>query len=145
MAYDLEKYREKREKVLGVKKRGIGFGTMSMIVSMAIVVGLGLVVIPKSIAYFHARHLDDAIYKLQDGKVWSHEIISQTRKLDGVKGVERNDNGSRIVVTFNRSITDTAKLSSFYKRKGLSAVLLNKVSHSQRMHIMKKEAEFETL
>ena len=33
MSYDPEKYREKREKVLGIKKRGLGFGTIAMIVS----------------------------------------------------------------------------------------------------------------
>ena len=51
MAYDLEKYREKREKVLGVKKRGISFGTLATIVSLLIILGLGVVVVPKSIAY----------------------------------------------------------------------------------------------
>ena len=115
MAYDLEKYRDKREKVLGVKKRGISFGTLAMIVSMTIVVGLGFVVIPKSIAYFHTRHLDDAIYKLQSGAAWSRDSISKTRSLAGVQNVEADGNGSRIVVTYNRELTDTAKISSFYK------------------------------
>ena len=145
MGYDLEKYREKREKVLGVKKRGISFGTLAMIVSMTIVVGLGFVVIPKSIAYFHTRHLDDAIYKLQSGVAWSHDSIAKTRTLTGVQNVAADGNGSRIVVTYNREITDTAKISSFYKQNGLSAVLLNKVSHSQRLQLMKKEAKFEAL
>lgn len=145
MAYDLEKYREKREKVLGVKKRGISFGTLAMIVSMTIVVGLGFVVIPKSIAYFHDRHLDDAIYKLQNGETWSHAVFSKTRNLAGVQDVAADGNGSRIVVTYNRELTDTAKISSFYKQNGLSAVLLNKMSHSQRMQLMKKEAAFEAL
>ena len=40
MAYDLEKYRDKREKVLGVKKKGISFGawaaTVSAIISTAV-------------------------------------------------------------------------------------------------------------
>ena len=145
MGYDLEKYRDKREKVLGVKKRGISFGTLAMIVSITIVVGLGFVVIPKSVAYFHMRHLDDAIYKLQGNVEWPHNIIEQTRTLVGVKDVTSDANGSRIVVTFNRSLTDTSKLNSFYKQMGLSVVLLNKVSHSHRLHTLKEEAKFEAL
>lgn len=145
MAYDLEKYRDKREKVLGVRKRGISFGTLAMIVSLTIIVGLGLVVIPKSIAYFHARHLDDAIYKLQNDMAWSHDTLSKIRGLEGIKEVAADGNGSRIVVTFDRSVMDTAKLASFYKQNGLSVVLLNKVSHSQRTQLMKKEAEREAL
>lgn len=145
MGYDLEKYREKREKVLGVKKRGISFGTLAMIVSMTIVVGLGFVVIPKSVAYFHARHLDDAIFKIKNGTTWSQNIIHSTRALGGIKDVVADANGSRIVVTYNRSLTDTKKIASHFKQNKLTAVLLNKVSHTQRKHIMKKEAEFEAL
>ncbi len=37
MPYDPEKYREKREKVLGIKKRGLGFGAVAMIVSLVII------------------------------------------------------------------------------------------------------------
>ena len=145
MGYDLEKYRDKREKVLGVKKRGISFGTLAMIVSMTIVVGLGFVVIPKSIAYFHSRHLDDAIFKLRKNAVWPQTAIHSTLALKGVKNVVADDDGSRIVVTYNRSLIDTKKISSHFTENNLTAVLLNKVSHSQRMHIMKKEAEFEAL
>ena len=88
MAYNFEKYREKREKVLGVKKRGISFGTLATVVSLVIIVGLGIVVVPKSIAYFNTRHLDDAIYKLQDTESWSQETISSIRQLPGVQNVE---------------------------------------------------------
>ena len=145
MGYDLEKYRDKREKVLGVKKRGISFGTLAMLVSMTIVIGLGFVVIPKSVAYFHARHLDDAIYKLQNDVAWPQTAIHSTRALEGIKNVVADANGSRIVVTFNRSVTDTKKITSHFKQNKLTAVLLNQVSHTQRKHIMKKEAEFEAL
>jgi len=57
MAYNFEKYREKREKVLGVKKRGVSFGTLAAVISMIIILGLGVVVVPKSIAYFGRRKL----------------------------------------------------------------------------------------
>ena len=46
MAYNLEKYRGKREKVLGVKKRGISFGALASIVSLVIILGMGVVVVP---------------------------------------------------------------------------------------------------
>jgi hypothetical protein len=75
MSYNLEKYRDKREKVLGVKKRGISFGTLAATVSMIIILGLGVVVVPKSIAYFNTRHLDDAIYKIKVTEAWPQEII----------------------------------------------------------------------
>ncbi|MBT3388533.1 MAG: hypothetical protein HN417_11415, partial [Desulfobacula sp.] len=45
MAYDPEKYREKREKVLGIRKRGMGFGTIAMVVSLVIIVGLSFVTV----------------------------------------------------------------------------------------------------
>ena len=48
MAYDLEKYRDKREKVLGVKKKGISFGVWAAVVSAIIIVGLVSMVAPKS-------------------------------------------------------------------------------------------------
>ena len=50
MAYDLEKYRDKREKVLGVRKKGISFGVWAATVSAIIIVGLISMVAPKSIA-----------------------------------------------------------------------------------------------
>ena len=142
MAYDLEKYRDKREKVLGVKKRGVSFGTLALIVSVTIVVGLGLVVIPKSIAYFHARHLDDAIYKLQGETVVPHEVMVELRSQGGIQDAVDEAGGKRVVVTYNRSETGPAKLTAFFKQKGLQVVLLNKVSHTQRMQTLKKEAEF---
>ena len=79
MSYDLEKYRDKREKVLGVKKRGISFGTLAGIVSLAIILGMGAVVVPKAIAYLNTRHLDDAIYKLQNAESLPQEAIDGIR------------------------------------------------------------------
>jgi len=143
MAYNFEKYREKRDKVLGVKKRGISFGTLAAIVSLVIILGLGVVVVPKSIAYFNTRHLDDAIYKLQNADTWPEEMIGSIRELAGVKNIETDANSSRIVVTFDKSITGSDNLNAFFKSNGIKAVLLNQVSHSQRLHTIKKEAKFE--
>ena len=142
MAYNSEKYREKREKVLGVKKRGLSFGTLATIVSLVIIVGLGIVVVPKSIAYFNTRHLDDAIYKLQNAETWPDEVVAGIRELAGVKGVETDTNNSRIVVTFDKSITGTPAINAFFKQKDIQTVLLNHVGHADRQKILEKEAKF---
>jgi len=142
MAYNFEKYREKREKVLGVKKRGISFGTFAAVISLVIIVGLGIVVVPKSIAYFNTRHLDDAIYKLQDTESWSQETISSIRQLPGVQNVETDAKSSRIVITFDKSITSTPDINAFFKQKDIKTVLLNQVSHHDRQKILEKEAKF---
>lgn len=141
MSYNLEKFREKREKVLGVRKRGLSFGAIALFVSLVIVGGLGAVVIPKSIAFFHARHLEDAIYRLNhDGSNWSDEILDEARRLPGVRDVVRDAHGARVVVTFNGSQTDTERISSFFRNNGLQPVLLNKMGHHQRLHAQEKEA-----
>ncbi len=142
MAYNFEKYREKREKVLGVKKRGISFGTLATAVSLVIIVGLGIVVVPKSIAYFNTRHLDDAIYKLQDTESWSQETISSIRQLPGIQNVETDVKSSRIVITFDKSIISTPDINAFFKQKDIKTVLLNQVSHHDRQKILEKEAKF---
>ncbi len=133
MAYDLEKYRDKREKVLGVKKRGLSFGVLATLVSTAIVLGIGLLVIPKSIAYFQARNYEDAIIKMMDDSPWPAKIISETGSLKGVRNVMAGDNHKRIIVTFDKRETDVKRLSLFLQNKGVEAVLLNQVSHGQRL------------
>lgn len=142
MTYDLEKYREKREKVLGVRKRGISFGTIATVVSCLIVLGLGTVVVPKSIAFFNTRHLDDAIYKLQHVDTWPAEILAEVRGLAGVKDIIADADGTRIVITFDKSVTDTKTLTAFFDQKKLTTIMLNRVGHNQHMTTMKKEAAF---
>jgi copper chaperone CopZ len=142
MNYNFEKYRDKREKVLGVKKRGISFGSLAAIVSCVIILGLGVVVVPKSIAYFNTRHLDDAIYKLQNAESWSQEIITGIQQLAGVKSVEADKNSTRIVITFDKSMTDTHDINSYFEQKDIQTVLLNEVSHANRQKILEKEAKF---
>ena len=145
MTYDLEKYRDKREKVLGVKKRGVSFGTLASIVSLVIILGMGVVVVPKSIAYFNTRHLDDAIYKLQGADTWPQDIISGLNDLNGVREVVADSHGTRIVVTFDKSLTETKDFTAFFKQKEARTILLNRVSHTQRLKTLKKEAKFEGL
>lgn len=142
MPYNLEKYRDKREKVLGVKKRGISFGTLAAVISVIIILGLGVVVVPKSIAYFNTRHLDDAIYKLQFSNDWPQQIIGSLEQLAGVKSIETDHNNSRVVVTFDKSITSTNDLNIFFKTNGVKAILLNQVNHTQRLHTMQQETKF---
>ena len=142
MAYDLEKYREKREKVLGVKKRGLSFGTMSAIISLIIIIGLGVAVVPKSIAYFNTRHLDDAIFKLQNAATWPPDAITAIQQLPGVKSAETDNNGSRIVITFDKSVTTTNDINAFFKQKDIQTVLLNEVSHANRLKTIEKESKF---
>ncbi len=141
MAYDLEKYREKRERVLGVKKRGPGFGRVATLVSLAILLGLGMIVIPKSISFLQNRQLEDAIYKLSGERAGSERALAELKKQEGVREVVVDGHGSRVVVTFNREVLDTARISAFFLKQGAQAVLLNEVGHNQRLHTMKKEAE----
>jgi len=143
MSYDFEKYREKREKVLGVKKRGMSFGTLASIVSLIIILGLGVVVVPKGIAYFATKNLDDAIYKLSDSGSWSEQTVNAVYNLKGVSKAETDNHGTRLVVTYNRLETSTEEINALFVREKVEADLLNKMDHRHRMSILKKEAEFE--
>jgi hypothetical protein len=140
MAYNLEKYREKREKVLGFRKRGLSFGAIALFVSLVIVGGLAVILIPKSIAFFHTRHLEDAIYRLNDEGSWSEKVLAEVRQMPGIRDVSADAHGARIVVTFNGSLTDTDRISTFFSTSGLQPVLLNTMGHHQRLHTIEKEA-----
>ena len=143
MAYNLEKYRDKRLKYLRFKKRGVSFGTLAAIVSLVIILGMGVVVVPKSIAYLNTRHLDDAIYKLQNAEAWSQEVIIDIQEMAGVKGIETDSHSSRVVITFDKSIADTKEFNSYFKTNEIEAILLNRVSRTQRLKTLAKEAKFE--
>lgn len=145
MAYDLEKYREKREKVLGVKKRGMSFGVIASIVSICIVAGLVLVVAPRAVSFVMTRNLDDAIYKFERAGIHHTNILTEIIKMEGVKKAVTDKNGTRLVVTFDRTSVDTEKFASFFKERGLSLTLLNRVSHHQRITTMEEENKFEAL
>lgn len=142
MNYDFEKYRIRREKVLGVKKRGISFGVLASIVSLVIILGLGVAVVPKSVAYFNTRHLDDAIYKLQSAELLTQETISGLQNLAGVKNVDTDSHSARLVITFDKSIADTKAINAFFKKEEIEAILLNRVSHTQRLKTLAKESKF---
>lgn len=141
MAYDPEKYREKREKVLGIKKRGIGFRTLAMIVSVLVVAGLGVVTVPRAVSYMAIRNLDDAVFKLESGSSWPKTAISELSAMEGVKQIVQDKNGSRLVVTYDHRKVKTDAVIEGFVRQDLKVILLNEVNHRRHRTTMKHEEE----
>ena len=141
MSYDPEKYRDKREKVLGIKKRGVGFGTIALIVSFIIIAGLGGVTVPQAVSYMATRHLDDAIFKLESLKEWPDEALGDILIIKGVKTVDSHNHDTRLVVTYDRRSVDPPKIMAVFNRHQLSVSLLNSINHRQHRNTMKQEAE----
>jgi hypothetical protein len=141
MAYDLDKYRAKREKVLGVRKRGVSFAVAAALVAGIILIGLGVIAAPKAIDYLTTRNLDDAIYKLADGGSWSQEVVTKITALAGVNRAVADQHSARLVVTFNRNETDLGQLEALLNRQGLKAELLNRIDHRQHQSILAKETK----
>ncbi len=141
MAYDPEKYREKREKVLGIKKRGIGFRTLAMIVSVLVVAGLGVVTVPRAVSYMAIRNLDDAVFKLESGSSWPKTAISELSAMEGVKQIVQDKNGSRLVVTYDHRKVKTDAVIEGFVRQDLRVILLNEVNHRRHRTTMKHEEE----
>ncbi len=145
MAYDPEKYREKREKVLGIRKRGMGFGTIAMVVSLVIIVGLSFVTVPQAISYMATRHLDDAIFKLESASKWPEGVITGIAAIDGVKNTLKDSHTTRLVVTFDRRKVKLSNINALFDKHNLNVTLLNKVNHRQHQNTLKKEEkELET-
>jgi len=147
MAYDLDKYRVKREKVLGVRKRGAGPMVAAGLVAVLLVAVIGGVLIPRAVAYLGSRNLDDAIYKITPAgsRRWRPEVMAALEGLAGVRRVVLDHGSVRLVVTFDRRRLDTARITKTLARFGVAADLLNRVGHRERMMILEKEAEFEAL
>ncbi len=145
MAYDTEKYRKKREKVLGMKKRGISFGVISTIVSICIMGAMGFVVLPGTIAYIAERNLDDAIYRLESSASWPNEIVTGILETEGVVEAVTDKGGKRLIITFDRQEVEVVIFSSFFAKNGLKPTLLNRVNHRQRVTILKEEKKLEAL
>jgi len=145
MAYNPDKYREKREKVLGIKKRGMSFGVIAAIVSICIIAALSFVILPQTVAYIAERNLDDAIYRLEKSASWPDEIITGILGIKGVEEAITDKEGKRLIITFDRKEVDIIKFSSFFTREGFKSTLLNRVSHRQRASTLKEEKKFEAL
>jgi hypothetical protein len=142
MVYDPEKYRDKREKVLGIKKRGLGFGTLASIVVGVIVLGLSFVAVPQAISYINTRNLDDAIYKL-DSTTFKDAIIKEIESIEGVAFISKDKHDTRLVITFDRRVVNTNIFSTVFNKNNLDATLLNRINHRQRQSTLKEEEEFE--
>lgn len=144
MPYDFEKYRIKREKVLGVRSRGLSFGAVAMIVTALIFLGLGVIVVPKTIAYWQTRNLEDIILKLADhGAIPAADVLARMRSETGVVDVLVEKDKGRLVITFDRTKSASDKLVAALASSGVETVLLNEMSHSHRMSTLEKEAAFE--
>lgn len=146
MVYNPEKYKEKREKVLGIKKRGISFGTIAVIVSLMIISGLSIAIIPNIFSYMAARHLDDAIFKIESDSTLSKDVVVNLKTIDGVKNVVNDKNSTRLVITFDRRIITLSSIKISLEQYDIFATLLNRVNHLQHQRIMKEEEkELEAL
>ncbi|MCF8091774.1 MAG: hypothetical protein K9K40_04840 [Desulfotignum sp.] len=141
MAWDPEKYREKRERVLGIQKKGISFSIMAAIVSVTILLGLGAVTVPNAVSLWQTRHLDDAIYRLTAGYAWPDQTLAGIRGMSGIKKVTKDHHGGRLVITFDRRRTGPEKFDRFLKEQGLFFALLNRVNHRQHQQITAEEKE----
>jgi len=145
MAYDTEKYREKREKVLGIRKQGLGLGAIAGIVCFVIIVGLGAVTVPSAVSYITTRHLEDAIFKLESNSGWPKNVITGIDEIQGVKNIVKDKHGSRLVVTYDRRLVTLGSITFLFSRQNLKVTLLNKVNHRQYQNTLKKEeADLET-
>ena len=145
MAYDFEKYREKREKVLGVEKRGISFGIIATIVSICIIASLGFVAIPRAVSYVMTRNLDDVIFKLESSKSWPSDLITELSVIKGIEKAVTDKHGTRLVVTFDRTVTGPEVFLILFKQKGFTSTLLNRINHRQRINTLKEEEKLEAL
>ncbi len=143
MTYDSEKYREKREKVLGIKKRGLSFSTLATIVVGAIVLGLSFVAVPKAVSYINTRNLDDVIYKL-DGITFEDAVVKELEGIEGVAFVNKDKHDTRLVITFDRRVVNVSEFVMIFSKNNLDATLLNRVNHRQRQSTLKEEEELET-
>ena len=143
MLYDPEKYRGKRDKVLGIRKRGLSFGNIASIITGIIILGLGLVTVPKAVSYIATRNLDDAIYKLDKGMIFQDAIVVKIKAVKGVAFIEKDKHDRRLVITFNRRESDISDFTAVFSKNNLKATLLNRVNHRQRQTTLKEEEELE--
>lgn len=141
MAYDPEKYREKREKVLGIKKRGLGIGAMAVIICVVILAGLSVVTVPWAVSYLSTRNLDDAIFKLESGSNWPENVITAIHEIDGIASVTEDKNHTRLVVTYDRRTAAFANMTAVFSKRNLNVTLLNQVNHRQHHHTLENEEE----
>jgi len=137
MAYDFEKYRDKREKVLGQKRKRLGAGGIALAFAALFLVVMGGILLPRAVAYLKERGLNDAIIRVE-GDVQA--VVDTLQTVDGVKRVAVDHSGKRLVVTYHRSLTGASALVATLQREGAHAYLLNDVDHLHRRMTLEKEA-----
>ena len=143
MLYDPEKYREKREKVLGIRKRGLSFSTVASIIAGLIIFGIGFVTVPSAVSYITTRNLDDAIYKLDKDMIWKDAVVIKIEAVKGVAFLKKDKHDTRLVITFDRREADLSDFTAVFSKSNLKATLLNRVNHRQRQTTLKEEEELE--
>ena len=143
MLYDPEKYREKREKVLGIKKRGLSFSTVASIIAGLIIFGIGFVTVPSAVSYITTRNLDDVIYKLDKDMTWKDAVVIKIEALNGVAFLKKDKHDTRLVITFDRREADLSDFTAVFSKNNLKATLLNRVNHRQRQTTLKEEEKLE--
>ncbi len=143
MLYDPEKYREKREKVLGIKKRGLSFLTVASIIAGLIIFGIGFVTVPSAVSYITTRNLDDVIYKLDKDMTWKDAVVIKIEALNGVAFLKKDKHDTRLVITFDRREADLSDFTAVFSKNNLKATLLNRVNHRQRQTTLKEEEKLE--
>jgi hypothetical protein len=143
MLYDPEKYREKREKVLGIRKRGLSFLTVASIIAGLIIFGIGFVTVPSAVSYITTRNLDDVIYKLDKDMIWKDAVVIKIEAVKGVAFLKKDKHDTRLVITFDRREADLSDFTAVFSKNNLKATLLNRVNHRQRQTTLKEEEELE--
>ncbi|MDA3917396.1 MAG: hypothetical protein PF690_10530 [Deltaproteobacteria bacterium] len=143
MLYDPEKYREKREKVLGIRKRGLSFSTVASIIAGLIIFGIGFVTVPTAVSYITTRNLDDVIYKLDKDMIWKNAVVIKIEAVKGVAFLKKDKHDTRLVITFDRREADLSDFTAVFSENNLKATLLNRVNHRQRQTTLKEEEELE--
>ncbi len=140
MTYDPEKYRDKREKVLGIKKRGMSFASIAAAVSIVIITGLSAAIFPQVAAYWTTRHLDDAIFRQATGSAWPETVVSAIEQVAGVKNVKTGiGDARRLIVTYDRRTPAIDKINAVFDQNRIKVVLLNQVDHRQHHQLMENE------
>ena len=143
MLYDPEKYREKREKVLGIRKRGLSFSTVASIIAGLIIFGIGFVTVPKAVSYMTTRNLDDVIYKLDKDMIWKDAVVIKIEAVKGVAFLKKDKHDTRLVITFDRREADLSDFTAVFSKNNIKATLLNRVNHRQRQTTLKEEEKLE--
>jgi hypothetical protein len=143
MLYDPEKYREKREKVLGIRKRGLSFSTVASIIAGLIIFGIGFVTVPSAVSYITTRNLDDVIYKLDKDMIWKDALVIKIEAVKGVAFLKKDKHDTRLVITFDRREADLSDFAAVFSKNNLKVTLLNRINHRQRQTTLKEEEELE--